>query len=215
MNPKTYTKRKYDSSRRKLMALETRKQISESARGLFFERGYVGTTIESIAQASGVSTETVYAIFQNKRNILSHILDIAVGGDELPIKLVDRPGPQAVFHETDPAQQIKMFSRDISKILVRAAPVFEILRSTAKSDDEIAGLLKNRLKGRMENMKVFVQHIDKNHGLREGLSVQSAAELVWTITSPDVFLLLTRDQDYSLEKYENWLELTLGRLLLN
>ena len=215
MNPKTYTKRKYDSSRRKLMALETRKQIAESARVLFFERGYAGTTIESIAKVSGVSTETVYAIFQNKRTILSHLMDIAVGGDELPIKLVDRPGPQAVFHETDPVQQIKLFSRDISKILVRAAPVFEILRSTAKSDDEIAGLVKDRLKGRMENMKVFVQHVDKNHGLRDGLNVQSAADIVWAITSPEVFLLLTRDQNYSLEKYENWLESTLERLLLS
>jgi len=193
MNPKTYTKRKYDSSRRKLMALETRKQIADSARVLFFERGYAGTTIESIALASSVSIETVYAIFQNKRNILSHLMDIAVGGDELPIRLIDRPGPQAVFHETDPAQQIKLFSRDITKILFRAAPIFEILRSTAKFDEEIAGLVRNRLKGRMENMKVFVQHIEKNHGLRDGLNTQSASDLVWTITSPEVFLLLTRD----------------------
>ncbi len=80
MNPNTYTKRKYDSSRRKFLALETRKLITESARILFIERGYAGTTIESIAQASAVSTETVYAIFQKKRNILSHLLDIAVGG---------------------------------------------------------------------------------------------------------------------------------------
>jgi len=214
MNPKTYTKRKYDSSRRKLMALETRKQIADSARVLFFERGYAGTTIESIALASSVSIETVYAIFQNKRNILSHLMDIAVGGDELPIRLIDRPGPQAVFHETDPAQQIKLFSRDITKILFRAAPIFEILRSTAKFDEEIAGLVRNRLKGRMENMKVFVQHIEKNHGLRDGLNTQSASDLVWTITSPEVFLLLTRDQDYSLEQYTNWLESTLSRLLL-
>jgi len=215
MNPNTYTKRKYDSSRRKFLALETRKLITESARILFIERGYAGTTIESIAQASAVSTETVYAIFQKKRNILSHLLDIAVGGDELSVRLLDRPDPQGVLHEVDPSNQVKLFSQGITEILFRAAPVFEILRSAAKSDDEIAELVKNRLKGRMENMKVFVQHIDKNHGLRDGLNVQSAADLVWTITSPEVFLLLTRDQNYSVEQFANWLESTLGRLLIS
>ena len=81
---KPQQKRKYDSSRRKAQARETKLRITEAARSLFLEHGYVGTTIEAIAVDARVSRETIYGIFQNKQNILTFLLDISVGGDDLP-----------------------------------------------------------------------------------------------------------------------------------
>ena len=208
------TKRKYDSTRRQEQALETRRQIGESARSLFIDRGYSGTTIDAIAQTAGVASETVYVIFGSKRKILWYLMDISIGGDDQPINLIDRPEPQAVLHDTDSLRQIMMFSRGITEILVRAAPIFEVLRSAAKTDKEIAVLVQNLLKERLENMTMFVQHIAKNSALRVGLDFPMAAELVWTITSPEVFLLLTQDRGYSNEQYTDWLFVTLSRLLL-
>src|SRR5215204_3120445 len=94
-------KRRYTSRRRQVQAAETRRQIVEAARQLFAERGYVGTTIEAIAQAAGVAGETVYATFGSKRAILARLVDVSVGGDEQPIPLLERPGPQAVQQERD------------------------------------------------------------------------------------------------------------------
>jgi len=214
MPKQTATKRKYDSSRRQMLAQETRRQIAESARQLFIERGYDGSTIDAIAQAAGVASETVYVIFGSKRSILKHLMDISIGGDDLPVRLMDRPEPQAVLNETDPGRQIMMFSHGITEILVRVAPLFEVLRSTAKTDDEIARLLQHMLKERLDNMTMFTQHVAKNNGLRQGLDIATATDLVWTITSPEVFLLLTRDRKYSVEQYTVWLQSTLSHLLI-
>ena len=197
-----------------MLAQETRRQIAESARQLFIERGYDGSTIDAIAQAAGVASETVYVIFGSKRSILKHLMDISIGGDDLPVRLMDRPEPQAVLHETDPVRQIMMFSHGITEILVRVAPLFEVLRSTAKTDDEIARLLQHMLKERLDNMTMFTQHVAKNNGLRQGLDIATATDLVWTITSPEVFLLLTRDRKYSVEQYTVWLQSTLSHLLI-
>jgi len=197
-----------------MQAQATRRQIAEAARSLFIERGYNGTTINAIAQAASVASETVYAIFGSKRKILWHLMDISIGGDDQPIRLMDRPEPQAVLHDTDPLHQIMMFARGITEILVRAAPIFEVLRTAAKTDKEIAGLVRNMLKERMENMTTFAQHVANNCALREELNIPQAAELVWTVTSPEVFLLLTRDRGYSKEQYTDWLYTTLSRLLL-
>jgi len=41
-----------------------------------------------------------------------------------------------------------------------------------------------------------------------------ATETVWTLTSPEVFLLLTRDRGWSKGKYAEWLADTLIRALL-
>ena len=197
-----------------MQARETRRQIANAARDLFFERGYSGTSIDAIAQAAGVAPETVYATFSNKRNILSHLMDISIGGDDQPIRLIDRPEPQAVLQDTDPHRQIRMFSQGITGILARVAQLFEIMRSAAKTEKEIEDLLQHMLKERMENMTMVVGQIAAHGGLREGMEVSKAAEMIWTMTSPEVFLLLTRDRAYSNEQYAVWLEAALSRLLL-
>jgi len=214
MTPDHPPKRKYDSSRRQVQARETRQQIVESARTLFFTRGYSGTTIDAIAQAAAVSSETVYSIFSNKRNILSHLMNISVGGDDQPIRLLERPEPQAVLHESDQHRQIAMFSQGITEILARVAPLFEVLRSAAKTEKDIEDLLNHLLKERLENMTTFARQIAGHGSLREGMEVSTAAELLWTITSPEIFLLLARDRNYSKQQYSSWLQATLTRLLL-
>lgn len=210
----TPPKRKYDSSRRKEQARQTRLQITEAAHRLFVERGYAGATIEAIAQEAGVSQETVYAIFGNKRSILAFLLDISVGGDDQPVRILDRPKPQAVLHDINQHRQLELFSRDITEILTRAAPVFEIMRSAAKLEPEIADLLQNMLEERLQNMTLFVQSVTANGPLRNGMDDMQAGEIVWAMTSPELFQLLIMDRGWSKEKYVQWLTDTLTRMLL-
>ena len=94
---KSSPKRRYNSTRRQQQAQATRRQIIEAARQLFTERGYTGSTIDAIALQAGVAPETVYAIFGNKRAILARLLETSLVGDEEPVPLLQRPGPQAVI----------------------------------------------------------------------------------------------------------------------
>lgn len=206
--------RKYDSSRRQAQARQTRLQIAEAARVLFFERGYGGTTIEAIAEKAGVAPETIYATFRNKRNVLSFLFDISIGGDDEDIRLLDRPDPQAVLKETDQHRQLMFFARDIARILHRAAPVFEILRIAAKTEPEIAELVQRLLRERLANMNMVAKSVAANGLLRKGLTRSQAAELLWSMTSPELYLLFTRDRSWTDEHYTEWLTDTLVRLLL-
>lgn len=207
-------KRRYNSTRRQAQARETRRQITEAARKLFTERGYTGATIEAVAQEAGVAPETVYAVFGNKRAVLAHLIDVSLGGDDEPIPLLQRPGPQAVLQEPDPRQQLYLFAEDISAILERVAPIFEIMRLAAKSEQDIADLLQNMLAERLRNMAMLVQRLSEHSPLREGVTDAQAAEIVWTLTSPEVFRLLTVDRAWSREQYVRWLADALARLLL-
>jgi AcrR family transcriptional regulator len=208
------TKRPYNSTRRQAQAQETRRQILEAAQKLFLERGYSGASIGAIAEAAGVAPETVFAIFGNKRTILARLIDIAVGGDEQPIPLLERPGPQAVLHEVDPVRQLHRFTQDISQILERVAPLFEVLHLAAKTEPEINPLLKNILQNRMQNMEAFTASLAAHRAMRDGLDERQAAEIVWAITSPELFNLLRSDRAWSRERYVAWLGDTLSRLLL-
>jgi hypothetical protein len=118
------------------------------------------------------------------------------------------------LHETDPSRLIMMFSNGIAEILARVAHLFEIMRSASKTEPDIKELLEHLLIERMENMTAIARQIASTGSLREGMEISTAAELIWTITSPEIFLLLIQDRNYSEEQYAAWLQNTLARLLL-
>lgn len=208
------SKRRYNSTGRRAQAKETHRQIIKAAGKLFAMYGYSGATIDSIAQEAAVSTETVYAIFGNKRNILTSLIDISVGGDDRPIPLLQRDGPRAVLKETDPVHLLQLFSQDIAGILERVAPIFEVIRIAAKTEPEIADLLKNLLDQRFQNLAVVTKQLASLGSLREDVDESQATEIIWTITSPEVYGLLITDRRWTKEHYVDWLSDTLVRLLL-
>jgi AcrR family transcriptional regulator len=214
MSQSARPKRAYNSARRQAQARQTRQQIADAARKLFAERGYAGATIEAIAQQAGVAPETVYAVFGSKRKILSHVMDVAIGGDDQPIGVLERPEPQAMFREKDQRQQLRMFALGIQAIMERAAPVFEVMRIAAKTEPDVAELLQHLLKDRWQNMQILAQRVAANGSLRPGLSLTQATDTIWALTSAEVYLLLTADRRLTSEQYVEWLADTLIRLLL-
>ena len=207
-------KRKYHSKRREEQARETRRRILAAARELFTKYGYAGATVEAIAQEAGVSSLTIFATFGNKRSILAGLIEVSVGGDDQPIPLLERPGPQAVLQEKDPVRQIHKFAKDITNILERVAPIFDVMRTAAKTEPEIAEMLESLLSERFYNLGRFVQVLAANTSLRAGIDETGATEIVWAIASPEIYRLLTDDRDWSKAQFAQWLGDTLARLLL-
>jgi AcrR family transcriptional regulator len=214
MVKKSRPKRKYDSSKRKARSLEIQMRILNAAEQLFIDSGYLGTSIESIAQKADVAPETIYSKFGNKRTILSHVVDVAVVGDGEPIPLLARSYILEVQSETNQHRQIAMFSKRIQMIMSRVAPMFEVMRSAAKTEPEIALLLKKYLDGRIQGMNFFVDCLTANGPLRRSVDPQTAVETLWTLTSAEVYNLLIVDRGWSAAEYEHWLTESLIRLLL-
>ncbi len=214
MEEKSLAKRKYNSSRRRAQSLETQLQIVEVARKLFIDRGYSGTSIELIARAAGVAPETIYSLFGSKMAVLSRVVDVSVVGDGEPIPLLVRSQIREVEFEKDQYRQIQMFAGRIQMIMSRVAPLFEVMRSAAKTEPEINAILKNYLEGRLQGLGYFIDCLLANGPLRDNLSKLTATETLWAITSAEVYNLLTVDRGWSDEEYETWLTSTLTRLLL-
>jgi AcrR family transcriptional regulator len=208
------SQRRYDSSLRKEQARQTRNRMLDAAQRLFADRGYAATTIETIASNAGVAVDTVYANFGNKRGLLSALVDVRVGGDDQPVELLDRAGPQAVRNEPNQKRQIALFATDVSAIIERARPVDDIIRGAAAVDEEIAAL-RNRLQAsRFQNMSRFVAWVAANGPFRAGITEADAAAIVWSLTSSEVHRLLRVERAWTRERYAEWLAQTLTRTLL-
>jgi TetR/AcrR family transcriptional regulator of autoinduction and epiphytic fitness len=214
MSEQVKSKRRYDASRRRMRAQDTKRAIVQAAHQLFVERGYSGSSMDAIAGQAGVAVETVYATFRNKRAVLARVMDVAIVGDEAPIALLDRTSVQSVRGTKDQRTQIEMFSHGIRQIMERAGPIFQVMRGAAPADPEIAQLLKGYLDKRREGMQFFVDALLSNGPLRPGLSLAEAVDTVWTISSSEVHHLLTGDRGWEGDRYERWLVESLSLLLL-
>ena len=211
---KVKPQRRYDSALRKEQARQTRAAILEAAHRLFAERGYALSTIDAVASQAGVAVDTVYATFSSKRGVLSALMDLRVGGDDQPIDLLDRPGPQGVRRDPSQRRQIAAFAADITEIIERARPVDDIIRSAAVVDGDVAALRSRMQESRFQNMRQFVGWLAANGPLRAGVTEDDAAAIVWGLTSPELHRLLRVDRAWTCERYREWLAQTLTRTLL-
>lgn len=207
-------RRKYTSIRRQNQARQTRRLILEAARRLFYQRGYINTTIDAIAQEAGVAPETVYATFRAKQEILKNLVNVTLVGDDEDTPLLQRPFIQETIKITDPQAYIRSFAGDIYQIMTRMSPLFVLLRSTSNLDPEIAALLKRILDERLKGMGFFLNHLVQLTPLRGGVTPGQAQVTVWALSSSEIFDLLTQVQGWSQEQYIDWLSGSLSRLLL-
>jgi AcrR family transcriptional regulator len=208
-------KRGYRSPLRAEQARQTRRRILGAAQRLFLDQGYPATSIEAIAAAAQVSQDTVYSVFGSKRNLLKHVMDTVVGGDDADVDVLDRPEPQRVRQESDRRIQLAAFAAGVAVRIEAARPLDDILRSAAEVDTEVKALRNDiQLRQRRAAMGTVAVWLEKNGAFRDGLNVGDVADVIWTLTSPEVHRLLRDGCGWSQERFARWLEDTLARTLL-
>ncbi len=197
--------RRYDASRRREAAQETRRAIVEAARRLFLESGYTGTTMAAIAAAAGVSHETVYASFGPKPALFRHLVEIALSGTDRPVPGLERDYARQVLVETDPGRLFDIYAQAMRQTQERLAPLFDVLSDGARTDPDLKALSDELRERRVGHMRLFAAHLAEIGGLREGVSVETAADVIWLMNSSEVFLLLVRDRHWDPDFFERWL----------
>ena len=208
------SRRTYTSRLREEQARHTRVRILEAAQRRFTESGYAATTVESIAREAGVAVDTVYATFGTKRDLLAQLAYFRAAGDDAPVAVIDREGPQATRRETDQRRQIAMFARGVTDIIERIRPVDDILRSAGAVDAGVAALRAHIQEERFSSIRAFAGWLASNGPLRSGISTSDAATIIWSLTSPEVHQLFCDVRAWSRPRYVRWLTESLTEILL-
>jgi AcrR family transcriptional regulator len=197
-------RRRYRSERRREQAEQTRARLLDAAARLFDERGYESATIAAIAAEAGVSPETVYARFDNKRGLLGELIERAVRGDD-PAPVPDQAGVRAVTAATDRHEQLKLFAADVVLRLERVGPLVAVV-DEGRGAPELAALYDRLHADRRRNLARLVAAL--------GVESDAAVETVWALASPELHRLLTRTGGWTRERYCEWLSESLAALLL-
>lgn len=167
-----------------------------------------------VAAAAGVSPDLVYKTFGSKIGLLKEVLDVVVAGDDDPVAVLDRPGPQRLREETDVHNQLRLLAGGVTEQLERIRPLDDVLRSAAAVDPKAAALRHDiQDRQRHQAMTRIVGWLPPG-ALRRNLDGEEAADLVWTLTSPEVHDLLRTRRGWSAARYAAWLEAMLASTLL-
>lgn len=208
------TKRRYSSTLRKDQAQQTRKAILEAAHRLFADQGWAPTTIAAIACEAGVSPETIYSVFGNKRTLLERLIQNAVRGDAPAVPLLEQAATRQLADIRDQRQQVRFFAQSICTILDRVAPLVAVARAAAESEPKLRELYRSLHEGRRRNLIFAAEAFSSTGRLRDGMGVQDAADHIFRLASPELFLLMRDVEGRSLENISAWLEAALVNLLL-
>ena len=196
-------KRRYDASRRREQAAENRRRILAAAQELFEARGYGGTTIAEVARTAGVAAETVYATFRNKPTLLYRAWDLAVGGDDQDVHLLQRPELQAVFAEADLPTRLRRFAAVNTVLMRRTARLRLAAQSAAEADPAVATFLTEIDAARLEAMGVHAARAKDTGQL--AVSEDECRDVLFAMTDGTLWRTLVERQGWSDDRYAAWL----------
>lgn len=208
------TKRRYSSALREGQARQTQEAVLDAARGLFVEQGWGRTTIAAVARKAGVSPETIYSVFGNKRSLLERLVQNAVRGNAPDMPLLAQAASQQVAGAKDQNEQLRLFATSICAILDRVAPLVAVARAAAESDPQLWELYRVLHEGRRRNLMFVAEALSRKGSLRADMSLETATDHIFRLASPELFLLMRDMEGCSLKEISNWLAEALAELLL-
>ncbi|MEU4335403.1 helix-turn-helix domain-containing protein [Micromonospora lupini] len=182
----------------------TREKVVEAARELFVAQGYGATSLQEVADRAGVAVQTVYFVFRNKRTLFKDVVDTSIAGDTEPIATMDREWFRAACAEPTAAGQLRAHVHGTREILGRVAPIMPLIAAAAATDPEIARQWPDGPDPRYTVQYAAAEALVGKPDTRPGLSVEMAADLLFGLLSPQLYLIFVRDRDWSPDTWEAW-----------
>jgi AcrR family transcriptional regulator len=207
--------RRYSTTLRAEQTELTRRRILDAAGRLFLERGYLGTTLNAVAQAAGVSVQTVYNVVGGKAVLLKAVYDVMLAGDDDPVPMSERPAFRAVAQAPTGRECLADYAA-VSRLLgERLFPLVTVLLAQAAAGDADLAAFVATIEGeRATGTRQVATHVAQRFGLRAGLDVDGAADVLWALTAPDLADRLVVRREWGWDRFEQWLGTAMADALL-
>lgn len=198
--------RGYRSAVRDESARATRRRILDAARALLVTGGYQACSVAALADAAGVSPQTVYNAVGSKAAVLKACYDVTIAGDDEPVAMSDRPQFRAVREATSREDFVRAYAGWLRFLQGRVGDLLgAVLRPGEATDAGVAEFAATiDRERRIGTTHALTAYADR-FGLGADLTLERAVDAVWTLNSPEVFDRLVRRCGWSLDQYESWL----------
>ena len=186
---------------------QTRTSILDAAWTLLEERG-TGVRIADIAAKAGVSRQTVYLHFGDRASLfvaLGDHIDVSFGRDRLRAR---------VFDAATGVESMRRWVQTMSWYTAKIDSVSRILELAGESDEALAAVWKDRMTGRRGHVQRIAERMAAEGQLADGWTADAAADLIFTLTLPGPWRVMTSVAGWSKARYAREITRLLERSLL-
>ncbi|WP_026410853.1 TetR/AcrR family transcriptional regulator [Actinomadura oligospora] len=200
--------------RRAERSRRTREKAVQAARELFVEQGYGATSLQQVADRAGLAVQTLYFVFGNKRTLFKDVVDTSIAGDAEPVATLDREWFRAACAAPTAAEQLRAHVRGTGEILARVAPITPMIAAAAATDPQIAAEWPDGPDPRFTVHQAAARALVGKPGAHPGVSADGAADVLFGLLSPELYLLLVQERGWSADRWEEWCYATLAAQLV-
>lgn len=187
---------------------DTRRRICEAAIRLIVKGRGRDVSMVSIAKAARVSRQAVYLHFANRSELF---LAVAEYADE------QRGLHEQIEHVVAAGSGVESLERLVA-VQARSNPqiwpLARLIDAARRQDPDAEAAWRNRLEQRLEGCRRLVDRLAREGGLRADLTVDVAADLLWTMTSLHSWEALVVGRGWTADQYEQRLTEALRVMLL-
>jgi len=181
-----------------MQAAQTRRDILMTARRLFVERGYAGTSVQQIAEETGVALQTVYSSVGPKPAIILALVD-----------LIDEEAGRAEFEpqamaETDPRRLVALGVQIPYNFVERCGDYIAALVSAAEVEPDAAAALNEAWSRHHQGALVLARKLMKTGAVRPGLTLGSVQATFSMTTWASAQLLARERLGWDGPRWERW-----------
>jgi AcrR family transcriptional regulator len=173
----------------------------DAAARLFASAGYAGTTMESVADGSGMSVQSVYFAFHTKANLLQAALDAA------------GPPNARRLDEQDPDRALALLVDHAGRRLEATAALALAAAAAAPGDEAARAVHAGYEAARSRAATQLVHQLRNLRPLAPGVTARKVSDVVFALLSPQLWVLLVRDRGWSPTRYVAWCADAIGRAL--
>jgi hypothetical protein len=155
----------------------------------------------------------VYVRFGTKAALLKRVVDVAIVGDTEPVDVLGRDWMQQALTAPTLAERLAAEAAAGRQIMERTGALFGVAQQAAAVEPLIAEFWQEGRSQLRYGQEVFWTRLAQDGLLPAGADLAWLIDTASVISAAETYLLVTRMHGWDLDAYQEWLGLTLTRLV--
>lgn len=173
----------------------TRTALVAAARALIEERGFAELTMAGVAERAGVTRRAVYLHFGSRSDLVGALFEHVAQTEGLDASL------QQVRTAPDAVSALDAWAHHEATYHVRILGVARALEHVGRTDPDAAAWRERIAQHQLADCRRLAQRLADEHRLLPGWTIDSAADMLWALTSTEPLERLVIDRGWSPQIY--------------
>lgn len=202
---------KYRSALRAEQAAQTRQRVVSAAAERFGADGYARTTLARLAEAAGVSVETVQAQGSKRSLLVAAVQQLSFG--DSGTRVLSTAQAEAIFEASTPGEWCRRAADLVGELNSATYRLWRALCSAAADDPkvdhecvELSGFIR-------DECRRIVAELAATGRLRSDVDVDELGDSLWVLVGSENYDKVIHRLDWTHERYVAWLRRSLDDLL--